>query len=580
MKRVVLCTALLLSAAGFVFLQTTSPAPNLATLMPSGALLYLETPDFGRLLRDWDTSKVKADWLQSGNYAVFSRSNLFTKLQDVYGQYGEAAGFRPGLQSAVEIAGTDSALALYQIRDVEFLYISRIAEADLVKTELWTVRDKFEQRQAGGVSFYMRTDPASKRTVAFAFTKSYLLLATRDDLVAQALQLLAGASSPSIASDRWYRDAVSAAPHPAELRLVMNLESLVRSVYFRSYWIQRNASMVRRYWAEVADVKRTADTVTENRVLLRVPDAAEPAPAPAAAADAVPGLLALVPPEAGLYRASRAGEPSEVAALIVQKLIAPQPQHSGDWRDAPAAISPDSPAGSEGDLETRIDEQPLPPDAGISDSIAAIRAMVEKTGSRALLLVQSSAQLAGPFVRMPSVIVLDGAQEWDRDTVRASLGAAAGKLWTTSQLGAGWAGGTAGRHPVERLDGLGTLMFAQAGRLLFLGNDSRLLSSVLDRAGARPSSGALNYAAGFRHLRERSNYERMMTALDFSSSPGNVHDLDHAPAFFSGNVGSLSRVLSQVTEVRTTEEERGSITLQTVVYRMLEGGHSWPQPPF
>jgi len=567
MKRVVLCTALLLSAAGFVFLQTTSPAPNLATLMPSGALLYLETPDFGRLLRDWDTSKVKADWLQSGNYAVFSRSNLFTKLQDVYGQYGEAAGFRPGLQSAVEIAGTDSALALYQIRDVEFLYISRIAEADLVKTELWTVRDKFERRQAGGVSFYLRTDPASKRTVAFAFTKGYLLLATRDDLVAQALQLLAGASSPNIASDRWYHDAVSAAPHPAELRLVMNLESLVRSVYFRSYWIQRNAPVVRRYWAEVADVQRTADTVTENRVLLRAPDAAEPAPA--AAADAVPGLLTLVPPEAGLYRASRAGEPSEVAALIVQKLIASQPRNSRDWRDAPAAISPDSPAGNEGDLETRIDEQPLPPDAGISDSIAAIRALVEKTGSRALLLVQSSAQLSGPFVRMRSVIVLDGAQDWDRATVRASLGAAAGKLWTTSRLGAGWAGGTAGRHPIERLDGLGTLMFAQRGRLLFIGNDTLLLASVLDRAGARPSSGALSYAAGFRHLRERSNYEGVMTALDFSASPGNDHDLDQAPTFFSGNVGSLSRVLSKVTEVRTTEEERGGITLQTVVYQML-----------
>jgi len=568
MKRVVLCTALLLSAAGFVFLQTTSPEPNLATLMPGGALLYLETPDFGRLLRDWDTSKVKADWLQSGNYAVFSRSNLFTKLQEVYGQYGEAVGFRPGLKSAVEIAGTDSALALYQIRDVEFLYISRIAEADLVKTELWTVRDKFEQRQAGGVSFYLRTDPASKRTVAFAFTKGFLLLSTRDDLVAQALQLLAGASSPSIASDRWYRDAVSAAPHPAELRLVMNLESLVRSVYFRSYWIQRNASVVRRYWAEVADVKRTADTITENRVLLRVPDAAEPAPA--AGADAVSGLVALVPPEAGLYRASPAGEPSAVAALIVQKLIAPQPRHSGDWRDAPAAISPDTPAGSEGDLETRIDEQPLPPDAGISGSIAAIRALAEKSGSRALLLVQASAQLSGPFVRMPSVIVLDGAQDWDQDTVRASLGAAAGKLWTTSGLGAGWAGGTAGRHPVERLDGLGTLMFAQRGRLLFLSNDARLLASVMDRAVAPPSTSALNYAAGFRHLRERSNYERLMTALDFSSSAGGGPDFDHPPAFFSGNIGSLSRVLSRVTEIRVTDEEKGGLTLERVVYRMLQ----------
>jgi hypothetical protein len=249
MKRAVLFSAMLLSAAGLVFMQTTTPAPKLATLMPSGGLLYLEAPEFGRLLRDWDTSSIKADWLESGNYEVFSRSNLFTKLQEVYNQYSAAAGFVPGLKSVIEIAGTDSALALYEIRDVEFLYISRIADADLVKTQLWAARGKFEQRQAGGVSFYLRTDPASKRTVAFAFTKGYLLLATRDDLVAQSLELLAGGANPSIASDRWYRESVSAAASPGELRLAMNLEPLAKSVYFRSYWIQRNASMVRRYWA-------------------------------------------------------------------------------------------------------------------------------------------------------------------------------------------------------------------------------------------------------------------------------------------------------------------------------------------
>jgi hypothetical protein len=562
MKRTVLCAVLLLSAAGLVFLQTTSPSPKLATLMPSGALLYLEAPDFGRLLRDWDTSKVKVDWLQSDNYAVFSRSNLFTKLQEVYSQYGEAAGFRPGLKSVVEIAGTDSALALYGIRDVEFLYISRIADADLSKTQLWTVREKFEQRHAGGVSFYLRRDPASKRTVAFAFTKGYLLLATRDDLVAQALDLLAGGSNPSIASDRWYRDSTSAASNPAELRLVMNLDSLVKSVYFRSYWIQRNASTVRRYWAEVADVKRTGDTVTETRVFLRAPDAAKSVPA--ASSEAVSRLLALVPPEAGLYKAARVSEPSEAAALIVGKLIAAQPQRAGDWRYAPLAISPDNPAGSEGDLETRIDEQPLPQGAGVSDSVAAVRGAIEKTGCRAVVLVQSSTSPSGAFVRMPSVIVLDGIQDWDRDTVGASLTAAAGKLWTTSQIGAGWVSGTAGQHPVERLDGLGTLIFANRGRLLFLANDSRLLASVLDRVGALPSSSAIDYAAGFRHLREQSNYERVMSALDFGSSAGN----DAAPAFFSGNIGSLSRVLSDVAEFHVTEEEKGNVTLQTVLYQM------------
>ena len=559
--RTAVLTALLLSVAGLVFLQTTPPATKLATLVPSGALLYLEAPDFGRLLRDWDTSKVKADWLESANYEVFSRSNLFTKLQEVYSQYGEASGFLPDLKSVIEMAGTDSALALYGIRDVEFLYVSRISDADLMKSQLWAVRDKFQQRQAGGVPFYLRTDAASKRTVAFAFAKGYLLLATRDDLVAQALELLAGGVNPSIASDRWYRDATAAASTQGELRLVMNLDALVASEYFRSYWVQRNASTVRRYWAGVADVKRAAGNITESRVFLRKPDTAEPAPADARGA-AVSNLLALVPPEAGFYRAWRAGDPSETAALIVQKLIAPPLQRWRDWRDAPMAVSPDSRAGSEADLETRIDEQPLPPDAGTSGSVAAIRAMVEKSGGRALLLVQSSASAGGAFVHLPSVIVLEKEDaDWNIDSVRSALAAAAGKLWTTSQFGARWVSGTSGHYPVERLDGLGTLVFAARGRLLVLGNDLHLLTAALDQAGTTPVNAALTYAAGFRHSRERENYQRVMAALDFPAPAT-------APTFFSGNIASLSRVLSSVAEVRVTEEQRGMATFQTVLYRI------------
>ena len=559
-KRSLLLTALLLLAAGYVFLQTTSPAPQLATLMPSGALLYLESPDFSRVLRDWDTSKVKADWLGSANYAVFSQSNLFTKLQEVYSQYGAAAGFLPDLRSISEIAGTDSALALYGIRDVEFLYVTRIGDAVFMKSQLWAVRDKFEQRQAGGVPFYLRTDPASKRTVAFAFSKGYLLLATRDDLIAQALELAAGGGNPSIASDRWFHDSTAAAPVHGELRLVMNLESLVKSVYFRSYWVQRNASAVRRYWAGVADVKRSGGNITESRVFLHTLNAAESEPEPANSGT-VSSLLTLVPSEAGLYKAVRVNEPGEAATLIVEKLIAPQPQRSRDFRYAPLAESPDSVAGSEGDLETRIDQQPLPSDAGIADSVAAVRAMLDKTAGTALLLVQSSSPVAGTFIQTPSVIVLAGAGDWDHDSVRSALTAAAGRLWSTSQLGAGWVSGTAGRNPIDRMDGLGTVLFANRGRLLFLSNDSRLLAAVLDRLGTGPSTGALTYAAGFRHASERPNYERIMAALDLSSAQ------NRAPAFFSDNIGSLSRVLSKFTEIRMTGEERNNITVETVLYQ-------------
>jgi hypothetical protein len=536
MKRFAFVLALLLLAAGYVYLQTVAPAPKLAGIMPGGALVYLEAPDFGHLLRDWDSSQEKAEWLKSDNYSVFSRSNLFIKLQEVYGHYVEAAGFSPDLKSILEVAGTDSALALYDMRDVEFLYVSRIDNAELVKSQLWAVRDKFEQRQAGGLPFYRRTDAASKSTVAFAFAKGYLLLATRDDLVAQALELLAGGSNPRIASDRWYHDATAAAQQPGELRMAMNLEALVKSSYFRSYWVQRNVSAVRQYWAAISDVRRAPGQITESRIFLGT---VEPA-----ATGSIAALVSLVPPDAGLYRASFVDDP---AALIVNKLIGTPPPQAQDSREAPWAASPDIHAGSEADLEARIDEQPLPADAGTADAIAAVRGVIEKFGGRACLLVQSSLPADSTFVQMPAVIVVEGARDWDTDTARAALAAAAGKLWTTSQLGA--------------LDSLGTLNLATRGHLLFLGNNASLFAEVLGRVGTTPAADPLVYAAGFRHLRERPNYERISTALDFGSPAG-------TPMFFSENITSLSRVLSKVADIRVTEEHKGTVTFQTVRYEI------------
>jgi hypothetical protein len=564
MKKLIPIPVLFIAAAAWALFQAPEPAPPLANFMPGGALLYLESPDFSRLLREWESSRVKNQWLASASYSTFSNSNLFMKLNEVYGQYGEAAGFLPDMKSVAGMAGAESALALYEIRDVEFLYVTRISESALAKSALWSVRSQFEQRQAGGVTFYLRSNPASKRTVAFAVTRGCLLLATRDDLVAQALELLAGAHNPSVASDRWYREAVARASGRGELRLVMNLESLVKSDYFRSYWIQRNASAVRRYWTGISDVRRSATSIDEQRVFLRLADAA-----PAAASPAIARLLPLVPPEAGMYKASPV-EDGSAAALMVNKLIGAPPERGTDWRFAPLAISPDNTAGNEGDLETRIDEQSLPPDAGISDSVAAVRAWIEKSRPAALLLVQSGAADTGAFVRTPAAIVLEGVEEWDRGAVRAAWANAAGKLWTTRQLGAAWVPATAGRHAIERLDGLGALSFTVRGRLLFLANDAQLLGWILDRTAAASPATALTYAAGFRHLRERANYQRLMAALDFSSPAAGADfyrvAAPNRPAFFSGNLASLSAVLSGVSEIRVTEHEDGLATIQAVSY--------------
>jgi len=571
MKKAALLAALLAAGAGYVFLQTNPPRPNLPGFMPGGALLYLETPDFTHLLQDWDSSQVKTEWLASADYAAFSRSNLFSKLHDVYTQYGQAAGFAPDLAGVIGMAGTNSALALYDIHDVQFLYVTRMPDAVLAKSPLWALRDRFQQRQAGGVSFYLRSDPASKRTVAFASTRGYLLVATRDDLVAQALELLAGTSLPSIAADRWYRESTAAAASPGELRLVMNLELLVKNEYFRSYWIQRNASQVRRYWAAVADVTRASDAITENRVFLRSSDAA--ASAQPATTAPISSLAALAPPDAGFYRATPVADAGAASALIIEKLIAPQAQAGRDERIAPWAASPDIHAGTEADLETRIDEQPLPADTGLAGATAAIRGVIEKTGARGELLVESSAPASGPFVEMHAAIVLDAAQDWDAGAVRSALSGAAGRLWTTSQLGAEWAGAAAGSHTVERFNGLGTLLLVANGRRLFLANDAGLIAAVLDRTAVQPAAGGLSYAAASRHAREHADFVRLTTALDFTVPAQNTGFArfapgDGAPPFFSGNMASLSGVLSNVSEIRVTSRDQGALTFETVVYRL------------
>jgi hypothetical protein len=240
------------------------------------------------------------------------------------------------------------------------------------------------------------------------------------------------------------------------------------------------------------------------------------------------------------------------------------------WQDAPPELSLDNRVGSEADLETRIDEQPLPSGAAISDSLAAVQAMVEKSAPRAVLLVQSSSPPDGFFVRMPSVIVLEGVENWNLDSVRNSLVAAVGNLWTTSQLGARWIAGTAGRHAVERLDGLAELLLANRGKLLFLSNDATSLAATLDRYGSSPLANGFTYAAGFRHAREQANYGRIMKALDFNGYQGRLQmdQTNSAPQFFSGNIASLSQVLSRVFEIRVTEEEKATVTVQTVIYHV------------
>src|SRR5438128_269718 len=172
----------------------SSPAKEapLSKSVPSGALLYLQAKDFSSLLTDWNSSPEKQQWLRSTNYQVFSRSRLLLRLREAGNQFAAAAGLPPDMNFLGQVSGSESVLALYDIGKLQFLYITRLPSAASMQNQLWQTRSKFETRSAGGTTFYLRRAPDSEREVAFAVRGDYLLLSTREGLMAGALQLIGG----------------------------------------------------------------------------------------------------------------------------------------------------------------------------------------------------------------------------------------------------------------------------------------------------------------------------------------------------------------------------------------------------
>jgi len=51
-----------------------------------------------------------------------------------------------------QVAGAQSALALYDIGKLEFLYITKLSSASSMQSTLWQTRAKFETRSVAGVT--------------------------------------------------------------------------------------------------------------------------------------------------------------------------------------------------------------------------------------------------------------------------------------------------------------------------------------------------------------------------------------------------------------------------------------------
>ena len=224
--------------------------------------------------------------------------------------------------------------------------------------------------------------------------------------------------------------------------------------------------------------------------------------------------------------------------LVVSRILAPQAQGGRASEAAPSAPVA-STAGSEGDLETRIDEPPLE-NTGGGFVPEELRKLIEGAKLEAMLEVGATRALAdGVFVGVDSAVVLLGSADWNAEAVR-------GALSTAAETGP-----------------LGRIAFEAKGRVLAISNSEALVHRVMARIPKAAAKGEGDYAAGFSLARERANFEKMTRLIDYTER-GDSRE----PRFFSENIASLGQTLSRVGSSSIVVRDSGRAVTQTVVYRL------------
>jgi len=552
--------------------QALKARPELPALLPEGALLSIEARDFGSLLRDWNTSEEKRAWLTSDNYSAFSNSRLFGRLSQAQDEFSAAAGLPTDADLLNRVAGQESCLGLYDIGNLEFVYVTRLEQQRIESTPLWQTRGKFEQRTEGGTTFYVHKDLQSSRVAAFAARDGWLILGTREDLVAGVLDRLAGISSHNLFGEGWYAEAVKqAAGERGDLRMVLNLDKIVRTPYFRSYWVQRNITEMKQYTSAVSDLYRTRESYREERVLLR-----------RAQRNTDPGgdiaaLAALAPEDAGFYAADALPDPESLLQRLRENMLEIKPERTESAGvDAPPSVAAQDP-GSASQLDVRIDQAPVTqPTVDAFDSLRRLLRSQQPVASLEVFTARPPRD--GVFVSLQTGMAISAPRNWDVGAVRDAVASALPSGLSAGKLGVHWEERSSPAGNYLALDGALPLYIEVDGKQLLLANDSALLEQILvRRQAASQATGrdGITYTALFRHTREQDNFRQLMAQLDQAGHPSEASHQGTAadgqsPSFFSGNIAGLGKVFSRVESEKLEESDQGTRVQQTVTYQWVQ----------
>jgi hypothetical protein len=273
----IISVVLLVCAALFVYARTRSnkTAFGQAEDFPRGALVYAQFKDLPELIKQWDQSRLKQQYLDSTNYKEFQHHHLALKLIERWKEFNSALGFPLDAAAISGAADTSAALAIYDIGRLDLVFIAPISDEKVAATKFFNHKEQFEETELSDGTIYYRHEfqadrGRQKQVFAFTTAKGKLILATNEQLLLRAIANINGKSRKDRLSDDPAFTTLSGIVNPHFATVWVDQTRLNEDYYFKHYWLMQNVSELKSIRAGMFDLELQDGQWIERREFLTI----------------------------------------------------------------------------------------------------------------------------------------------------------------------------------------------------------------------------------------------------------------------------------------------------------------------
>lgn len=610
LKSFVFIFAGLLLASAFLFAKTNlSSGANRefaqAEDFPRGALVYAQIKDLPALVKLWDASELKQNYLKSQNFSEFQNRHLALKLVSRWQEFNEALGFE---LDAAKIAGTidnRAAIGVYDIGKLEFVFIAPLAanEKLVAALEFWN-RAKFEENELPDKTIYYSREVQADRgrqqqKIVFAVVKKRFVLATNEKLLFETISNLNGQTGKNRLSDDPDFSGL-AEKTTAHLGTVwVNQTKLNEDWYFKHYWLMRNVSKLKNIRAGMFDFEMADKKIIERRTFLSNENT-PPEKTEVSAADSE-FLQRIIPADAAFFKVqSVTNQPTLATDLIVKTLLDKSPakmrrKRSRRWNSSDS-FSSDAPSdyhnykSLNSDFDENIDgEETETETVSAANSIETKRAadleqIMIAAGASSAATITNPQVLENPlFAEFQRAVVftLQSPTDFNQtefencvleivQTRFAVRGANLNLSWETTEA---WR--------ELKLPALGwQLGYLWQNNELIIANHTDLLKSMLESKNAEAkliNVTTFDELAVIRLSRRQSAFDGVMQKIESKkiTDGDETNDQENSDKtksdkakddFFTGNIGSLLDAIKDVERIEIKKNNDGNYLIEEISF--------------